>query len=34
MYYFVKMLVKSLDTAGTDASGFDELLDAGVADAD
>ena len=28
------MLVQALDDAGADASGFDELLDAGIAHAD
>ena len=31
---FVEMLVQALDDARADAAGFDELLDAGVADAD
>ncbi len=31
---FVEMLMEALDDAGADAAGVDELLDAGVADAD
>ncbi len=31
---FVEVLVEALDDAGADASGVDELLDAGIADAD
>src|SRR5580693_8797692 len=34
VYYFVEMLVEALDDAGAAAAGLDELLDAGIADAD